>query len=386
MQHKRRVVIWRKIILAYVKFIPYGKKYPEDVETTTTTEQQLWAEFSVLRHIKGKSAIYGKLVTAPWIDQAKTYFLDACGSNWNSAGLLYYYSFLNLAKALIVKNRSIPGGVLKSTSIYHGLTASMQQVKDITEFEIEVHPATAGRMKNVFAVLYKNITGQKWPFRDKVTMKVFDFLDYCEDISYEVHSFYGVYAKIINVQSLIRSVENKMWFEILLPTHYVQVVSDLIGDGVESVLPGKSATTTDLLDWQQSYDLNFSNVEKFSFIRFAPKSYTRKNKSEIFKEISSGAEKHLQGLIKPLPKHLPDDDYWSLLDPLTINGKTLPWHPLLSDYLMAFVLSSILRYQPHLFSSNPRDSFLAEAWCSQSAITTLRYFLMEFTDPPLRIN
>jgi hypothetical protein len=67
-------------------------------------------------------------------------------------------------------------------------------------------------------------------------------------------------------------------------------------------------------------------------------------------------------------------------------GEKLVWHPVLSDYLYAFVLSTVLRYHPHIFNSDNKDSFLAEAWCNQSPETSLRYFLMALTKPSIRIN
>ena len=39
----------------------------------------------------------------PFVEQAKFYYLDAHKSDWRSGGLLYYYSFLNLAKAYLIR-------------------------------------------------------------------------------------------------------------------------------------------------------------------------------------------------------------------------------------------------------------------------------------------
>lgn len=56
----------------------------------------------------------------------------------------------------------------------------------------------------------------------------------------------------------------------------------------------------------------------------------------------------------------------------------MKWHPMLSDYLFAFMLSSVLRYKPHLFQIDSKDAFISEAWSNQSAFSALRYFLMEY--------
>ena len=111
----------------FLRFSPLGVKKTIDIETTTDRELQLWQEFTMIRH-NPKSKIYGRKATAPYIDQAKIYYQDARSVNWESAGLLYYYSFLNLAKAFIIRKRSLPSSLLRSSNIYHGLEADPQSL------------------------------------------------------------------------------------------------------------------------------------------------------------------------------------------------------------------------------------------------------------------
>ena len=139
--------------MGFIKYIPYGKHTPLDVITTTEREVQLWQEFTMLRHCK-TNVIYGKLVNAPYIDQAKTYYHDAKRCDWKSAGLLYYYSFLNLAKAYIISKRALSGKYMKSTSIYHGLYANPQNPRRIIDFNINIHPPTSNNKKNILASLF----------------------------------------------------------------------------------------------------------------------------------------------------------------------------------------------------------------------------------------
>ena len=108
--------------MGHLKFIPFGSKKPTDITTTSKPQIQLWQELTMLRHVSGANSIYARETIAPWIDQAKIYFLDACSSNWKSAGLLYYYSFLNLAKAsyseAIIPEIKIDGSGLAPTLDY----------------------------------------------------------------------------------------------------------------------------------------------------------------------------------------------------------------------------------------------------------------------------
>ncbi|MGA7194681.1 MAG: YaaC family protein, partial [Anaerolineales bacterium] len=89
--------------MGYVISFPFGQKHkvPRLVTTTNKITEQIWQELVMLRYLKAHQSLASPKLTAPWIDQAMTYYLDASHSNWRSAGLLYYYSFLNLAKALL---------------------------------------------------------------------------------------------------------------------------------------------------------------------------------------------------------------------------------------------------------------------------------------------
>ena len=93
--------------MGFIKYMPLGNKGPRDIFTTNLLEKQLWQELVMIRYMKNPKGINAKIASASWIDQAKTYFIDAYKSNWRSAGLLYYYSFLNLAKAFLTIKKVI---------------------------------------------------------------------------------------------------------------------------------------------------------------------------------------------------------------------------------------------------------------------------------------
>ena len=70
---------------------------PKKLITQNTFVEQAWQELIMLRHVKGQKHISSPKLIASWIDQAHIYYSDSTHSDWRSAGLLYYYSFLNLA-------------------------------------------------------------------------------------------------------------------------------------------------------------------------------------------------------------------------------------------------------------------------------------------------
>ncbi|MBK6938475.1 MAG: hypothetical protein IPH18_17705, partial [Chitinophagaceae bacterium] len=102
------------------------------------------------------NAIYARETTASHIDQAESLFSRRCKFKLRSAGFLYYYSFLNLAKAHLVTNRAVSGRTLKSTSICHGLTASPQSPTNIN-FKIEIHPPGQNNKRNIFSHFYQKL-------------------------------------------------------------------------------------------------------------------------------------------------------------------------------------------------------------------------------------
>lgn len=116
------------------------------------------------------------------------------------------------------------------------------------------------------------------------------------------------------------------------------------------------------------------------------KASTNESQDQIIRQTAEQAVDNIKPFFAVPPYEEHGSPYWLFVPEIKLSNIKLKWHPLLSDYLMAFVLSSILRYQPQVLHSNTANFFIAEAWCAQSAKSALQYFLMQFTDPPLRIK
>lgn len=373
--------------MSYIRYIPYqGNLY--EVSTTTDIENQLWQELTMLRH-EGANGVYGKLVTAPYIDQAKTYYLDARSSNWKSSGLLYYYSFLNLAKTYLVINRAVSGNNLKSTSVYHGLSANPQNPNSIIDFQLQIHPPNQNRKKNVFSLFYEKFTGENWPFNNTLTIEIRDIIKYCDDISHETNSFYGINSCSFLVQSLIRLTNTQIWFELVVPDPEIPTIQASIGHGISSVIPFVSMTAIDKQIWFDSYKREPFHLKNHSLVRINTLPITAANRDTQFSVLKAFITNLFKDYIVALPKTSYQTylfQYWGFVPKINLNGTDIKWHPLLSNYLYSFMLSTVLRYHPHLFSQENKDTFISNAWCSQSAISTLRYFLMNISNKQIRLN
>lgn len=373
--------------MAFIKHIPYGTKQPLDVWTTCQREIQIWQELTMLRHITGPNAIYARETTSSYIDQAKVYFLDAANSNWRSAGLLYYYSFLNLAKAHLVTNRAVSGRTLKSTSIYHGLTASPQSPTNIINFKIEIHPPGQYNKRNIFSHFYQKLIQESWPFNNTISVNISDVIAYCDEISHEIFNFYNIQRENIEILSMLRKDSTNWWFEMLVPNSKIPIIQRDIGHCINSIVSANVLNQNDKTDWLTAHNITGSHLQNQSLIRINQIAYTAANENQQVGQLIKNLPNQFNGFILPTSTHNFDLNLaWHFVPKLTLHGVAMKWHPLLSNYLFAFMLSSVLRYQPHLFTPNTKDAFMAEAWCNQSASSSLRYFLMELSKQNLRIN
>ena len=372
--------------MGFIKYAPIGKKAPRDLITTQKPEKQLWQEIVMIRYLKYPKGITAKLATSAWFDQARTYFLDANRSQWRSAGLLYYYSFLNLAKAFLVAKKGITVKKVKSSNVYHGLSAIAQAPSQLTDFEINIHPPTTNNNTNIFSSLYEKLLKTNWPHTSTITISVKDILPYCRDISHEIETFYNIKSNIIDIQSLYRMFNNKVWLDLLLLDVHAASLQSNIQTINFTVHPPSSISEVDKNDWLAAFNRTVSSLKGNVFLRTQPVAVNDQNHTAMNLKLHKTMIRAFDNTILPMPVAGTSDDRWQFIPKITLANISMHWHPLLSDYLLAYVFSTILRYHPHLFTTKSKDSFLAEAWCSQSATTTLRYFLMSLTTPPRRLN
>jgi len=158
----------------------------------------------------------------------------------------------------------------------------------------------------------------------------------------------------------------------------------LPGWQLEEVLASK-ITQADQGDWLFSLHRTLSSFKDYSFLRTAKRPFDIARENGTLKALADEAADFLKDFVLATVYEQEYSPTWLFVRKINLAGKDLNWHPLLSDYLIAFVLSTILRYQPELLEPTSKTYFLAEAWCNQAPVTAIRYFLMLFTNPPLRI-
>jgi hypothetical protein len=366
--------------MAYIPIVPI-KKSPNVVTTSNRLDDQVWRELVILRYIK--SRIAAKKSIAPWIDQANVYYRDASKSDWRSGGLLYYYSFLNLAKALLVAKRKFTYKSLNITQIHHGLSSDLQQINNICDYKIKIHPPTSSNgRKNVFSNFYQIVTNERWPYRSVIEITLLEILGYSTEITSECKNFFNIDLQIPFLQSLIKLEGNEVWFEMAIPSHQANILLSELPDWNLQIL-NLEQISTGREDWLISSNRNAISLHNYSFLRSPRHLFDQQNKNQIIQIAIDEAMSQLAPYaLLPVSVINNLNPYWFFVPRINLSGQKIKWHPILSEYLISFILSSILRYQPQLIVAGGANNYFAEAWCVQSAITALRYFLMLMTDPP----
>ncbi|MFC1876621.1 YaaC family protein [Thermodesulfobacteriota bacterium] len=375
--------------MAFIHFSPLGKNSPILIHTSNSLTRQVWQELTTLRFENRRKIILAPKAIAPWVDQAKMYFLDATQSNWRSAGLLYYYSFLNLAKAYLVAKRTVSYKTLDTTSIYHGLQAGLQPLNYITDFEITIFPPTYQGRKNIFSMLYETIFAKQWPFDNPISVSLADIVGHCVDVSIELETLFNIKNRIIRTQSLIRFENNETWFEMAVEKANPEIVIQQIENMQLDIVKLDELTSTSRNDWRRALNVTAEILPQMIFLRGPKKSINQNDDKDLnLKATALALETTINFEVHSIPHVAVDtiNKTWLFIPNVSISGKSFLWHPVLSDYLFAFALSSILRYQPQFLDPTSRNYLFSEAWCSQSALSTARYFLMLFTEPPIAIK
>lgn len=367
-------------------FIPYspaseGNKY---IFTRGKLSTGIWQQLVLLRYRKG--SIHAQEATASWVDQAKAYYLDAEKCDWRSSGLLYYYSFLNLAKVVLVSKGKLKVEDIQSKHIYHGLHSSdKSSPSSLLDYEITICPPPnkKGGSRNIFATFYEAVTNEPWPFKKDICIKLKEILGYCDDISAELEEVFKIKPQPIYVHSLIRidQCEQKLWFELMVGKGMESIIISEVKDSLKLSLCGKPEGDEHKC-WQVAYGIPPQSFKTSPRVRGDEKHYDDPDERGVWIAVAQYAKeirKPFEGFMLCPTKR--DEKAWKFIPKLKLEEEKILWLPMLSDYIVAFALGSILRYQPYLLADGAKDSFLAEAWCNQAPISMLTRSLEKLTDP-----
>jgi hypothetical protein len=355
--------------MGFISFIPYRAYQVR--QSTQGIVEHAWQEVESLT-LLGNGADF-----ADYANQGRRYFLDAAKSDWRSSGLLCCYSFLNLAKVLLIKKGIVTSQTMMTTAAYHGLAADLQAPPSIIDFEFTIHPTRAHGRANLFALAYEALMGDAWPFRAPVRVALRAVLPYAIDVGQELFTHFGIAPTMILAQSLLRHQQGEHWYELFVAASRATDVQGAVTACPLSLTAADDVSDYDANDWFLAFGRSKGSIQEHALLT-TPR---RANITDAQNDATLGFSEFCQ-LHVVIDRR---DPCWYFVPRIEIHGVRLRWHPVLSDYLFAFCLSTILRYEPYLLRPGTRDQYLAEAWTRQSASSVLRYFLMAMTDPAVLV-
>jgi hypothetical protein len=309
----------------------------------------LWEQLRQYSEIqeRGRSLFVGKLGqrNTLWIEfrnyvrQAKAYFDGAEHVQGSSAALLYYYSFLNLAKAELL--RSVSSQIV-GVEVHHGLTYRPADARTIRGDVVRVR-------SGVFSLLYRARTGHTAP--SAAPLRIPRVLGSIPGIGWELTQTAIARPRCARICSIVAVDQTQMWsflaldeslpgshaaFRKLLNAHYEQTnrpLRELIRLGTFSLAPWTF--------WQSRWTI--------------PRVHLSAPSADEGLEVCRRAWAELSPSIDA--SHIPGID--ALLTTGLSSTTVAPMPSTLASYVAIFYLSSLVRYKPQQLDP---QRFASQAW------------------------
>lgn len=307
-----------------------------------------------------------------YIEQSENFYTYALNSDYRSAALLYYYSFLNLAKASLIINTP----ALSGNMFHHGMKREMKSglLKNRSLSVIASRPG----FTPVFNELYNQEYGLYLPSKKSIGLE--HILGYITDISYETAQIMKKYSAKTHSAKLYAfhdKPSDESWLVILTesgfyPANYPKTYSNFVKQ-FERVKPEDITTqfVYELTTWQR-VRINFSQ-SKITY----PVSATRQYPLDDFnKQLQDCFGQHYQDA------YFENSNNLHITDPLRKNWQ-IPFNEPLSIYLFMYYLSEVVRYSPtefdNQFSVNNAEGWLIKNFIESSPYTCLSYLASQIT-------
>lgn len=304
--------------------------------------------------------------------QADTYYRAAKSMNGSAAALLYYYSFLNLAKAELCQWR--PSSV--SGVVRHGIGSQFEG--DIEDWSVTSHPS------GVFPLLYEKRVGRSLP---KVNSKIsaLTLFRRCAEVSFELEEAgYGPYD-VCSVYAGIFTNGARSWAQLLgmnydpirknEPTHLAVLelfdeLSHLPFRDIQRDFAFSSRNVnldiTQLLWSERSKDVHVPGNQMLLMLKA----------EEWVPEMLDA----LSGIVEP-----PAFGFEGLLLPSISDTEMVPLPSGLARYAAMFLVSSLVRYAPATLQpdEHPRQAYYLDTFTRQSPVRLLADFASNMVSPAL---
>ncbi len=293
--------------------------------------------------------------------QAKSYYIAAKSLHYRSSSLLYYYCFLNLAKAYLVLEKP---KIIINRNIQHGLSPRKTRYRTFEKQGILTK-------KGVFSHLYECEIGTSIP--NDTFLNVLNLFSYCREISYEYTVGEFGDCKFVPCISIILGNESTNKSVIVIGLNKSNILNKY--RTVQTNL-GKYFIRLESMPkvahhFFQNQSLNLSN-----FINYESKKSWSCNpevpplfeemKEEIFKAFGSNF----------FENYFPNNFQFLISLPYFPN-KQLPMNELLAIYSITFYLGNLTRYKPEYleYLLNTEALWLIESFIRSCPLTFLQIII-----------
>lgn len=316
-------------------------------------------------HVKSELSAY--------IDQAENFYSFARSSDYRSAALLYYYSFLNLAKAFVVQRKPS----LVNKTFRHGLHRKTKNGKLIDRsFQIQ---QSNGNQVSVFNEIYNLEYGSYLPINRSISFE--HILGYVTDIGDETTKLLKRPSRKVHpskVYSFTNNRTNKCWTVLVTPSSFYPANYKRTFEAFERDFqrfnPGA-------LSLQFSLDMTNNQSKNFNFSQSVAEYDVLPSGSIALWE----TKKHIEDTIgHHCQDYIYDDSFsFCITDPLRNNWQ-VPFNEPFAIYSMMFYLSEVVRYSPGEFnanfSPNTKEGWLIKNFIESSPYACLVYLVSKMTD------
>lgn len=270
-----------------------------------------------------------------YLRQARAYWDAATGTVGSSSALLYYYAFLNLAKAELLT--SAPFEVV-GRRVHHGLSYSPTKARSIRGDQV-----TTGR--GVFPMLYQKRTGGV--MSNSSSLGVTRLLGLVPEIGLELaESGYGM-PTTVSAYHCVAGDSQSAWVLLCTPNPgFLTAGNHAVGRAFRSRFT--EVGLDDWPNWREFFALSRRTRYNTLCVLQSIATFSQVNSDGLRTPDYYGAAMHLRAEMGPYvsnPIQAPVDAF---LTPGLFRGRRFPMPVELARYALMFYLSSLVRYKPSM--------------------------------------
>jgi hypothetical protein len=307
------------------------------------------------------------------VRQGRTFFTAAEQLHHRASPLMFYYSFLNLAKAYL--RLAKPEASLDPqarTYRYHGLVAGIPQ-QDFSKETIEVNGG-------VFTSFYEALTGKSLPLPSGTgacrqcgfVLNISEMLGYSSDVCFDYASATGDKSRCSSGRSRIVMNQGVAggWYMLAIsnfdgPTKFPSAFTEFFEKFEEVSLDPPVA--------ERMFGLMAEQRSEFRY--FQSKATYKPNDAQSSKDFLANLDAVCHKYFSAHPFF--DDNEFDVFTPLG-PASEYPWSELLGGYAVFFYLGNLVRYHPHYLERllEKKEAWLIQSFTKSTSLTLLRHFTM----------